>query len=262
MHAATDHRQPRPSPPADAVDLSRVALLFDVDGTLLDIAPTPSEVVVPAKLTELLGDLIGRTGGALALVSGRRIESLDRIFSPLVAPAIGGHGAEMRIVPGQPIVAISHAGLSTSLRSALSGLADVDGGVLVEDKAHSIALHYRLVPQREAFLKAAVREIVAGEPGNDLEIVSGKHVIDIKSTHFNKGSAVCQLMARAPFAGRKPIFVGDDTTDESVFAILPQLKGCGYSVGRELAGTQGTFATPDDVRAWLERIWSRSGNGA
>jgi trehalose 6-phosphate phosphatase len=262
MRTASDQMKPDSYPQADAIDLHRVALLFDVDGTLLDIAPTPTEVVVPAMLTEMLGDLIGRAGGALALVSGRTIETLDRIFSPLVAPAIGGHGAEMRIAPGEPIVEISDAGLSTSLRHALHRLADIDAGVLIEDKGHSIALHYRLAPRHEVFLKAAVSEMVASEPSDSVEIVSGKHVIDIKSAHFNKGSAVCQLMERAPFAGRKPIFVGDDTTDESVFAILPDLKGRGYSVGRQVAGTQGTFASPDDVRAWLGEIWSRSGNGA
>ncbi len=262
MRPATDPIKPEPGPPANAVDLRRVALLFDVDGTLLDIAPTPSAVVVPAMLTEILGDLIVRADGAVALVSGRTIETLDRIFSPLVAPAIGGHGAEMRIDPGKPIVEVSHARLSGSLRRELHRLTDVDGDILVEDKAHSIALHYQLAPQHETFLKAAVGEIVAREPSDTVEIVNGKHVIDIKPKQFNKGSAVCQLMARAPFAGRKPIFIGDDTTDESVFAILPDLKGCGYSVGRQVAGTQGTFASPEDVRAWLEQIWTRSGDGA
>ena len=93
MRGAVDHKKSEQHPPADVVDLSRVALLLDVDGTLLDIAPTPAEVVVPSILPEMLGDLIGRAGGAVALVSGRRIESLDRIFAPLIAPAIGGHGA-------------------------------------------------------------------------------------------------------------------------------------------------------------------------
>ena len=134
--------------------------------------------------------------------------------------------------------------------------------MLIEDKAHSIALHYRLAPERETFLKVAVREIVASEPNADVEFLLGKHVIDIKPKHFSKGSAVRDLMRRKPFAGRKPLFVGDDTTDESVFAILPELKGCGYSVGRQVAGTQGTFASPQEVRSWLRQIWTRNGSGA
>ena len=261
MRSAVDRKKSEQHPPADVVDLGRVALLLDVDGTLLDIAPTPAEVVVPSILPEMLGDLIGRAGGAVALVSGRRIESLDRIFAPLIAPAIGGHGAEMRDATGEPVLELSTAVLSESLRRELHLLADVDAGVLIEDKAHSIAVHYRLAPERETFLKVAVKEIVASEPNANLEFLLGKRVIDIKPKHFSKGSAVRDLMRRKPFAGRKPLFVGDDTTDESVFAILPELKGCGYSVGRPVVGTQGTFASPQDVRSWLRQIWTRSGSG-
>jgi trehalose 6-phosphate phosphatase len=261
MRSAADHRKSEPHPPADAIDLRRIALLLDVDGTLLDIAPTPAEVVVPSMLPEMLGDLIGRAGGAVALVSGRRIESLDRIFAPLIAPAIGGHGAEMRVTTGEPVLELSPAVLGNSLRHALHLLADVGAGVLVEDKTHSIAVHYRLAPERETFLKLAVKEIVASEPKANVEFLLGKQVIDIKPKHFSKGSAVRDLMRRKPFAGRKPLFVGDDTTDESVFAILPELKGCGYSVGRQIVGTRGTFASPQDVRSWLRQIWTRSGSG-
>jgi trehalose 6-phosphate phosphatase len=259
MRRAADHKKLEPHPP-DAIDLRRIALLLDVDGTLLDIAPTPAEVVMPSMLPDMLGDLIGRAGGAVALVSGRRIESLDRIFSPLIAPAIGGHGAEMRVAAGAPVFELSVV-LGKSLRRELHLLADVDAGVLVEDKAHSIAVHYRLAPEHETFLKGAVKEIVASEPNTSVEFLIGKYVIDIKPKHFSKGSAVRDLMRRKPFAGRKPLFVGDDTTDESVFAILPDLKGCGYSVGTQVAGTQGTFASPQDVRSWLRQIWIRSGSG-
>jgi trehalose 6-phosphate phosphatase len=246
-----------PSP--DAIDLSRIALLLDVDGTLLDLAPTPDAVVVPSMLREILGDLIDRARGAVALVSGRRIAALDDLFTPLVAPAIGGHGAEMRLAPGEPVLETSVALLSRTLRRELRLLADADPRVLVEDKAHSIALHYRLVPEMETFLKVAVGEIVASESNHDVEFLLGNHVIDIKPKQFSKGSAVRELMTRAPFAGRTPLFIGDDATDESVFAILPGLGGCGYSVGRAFSATQGTFASPQEVRSWLRLIWSRTG---
>ena len=262
MRTRTNQRESELLASPDAVDLSRTALLLDVDGTLLDIASTPAEVVVPAMLREILEDLIDRSDGAVALVSGRTIDGLDLVFSPLVAPAIGGHGAEMRITAGGSVVETSAAVLSNSLRRELRLLGDVDPGVLVEDKVHSIALHYRLVPEQETFLKVAVREIVASEPNDDVECLLGKYVIDIKPRQFSKGAAVCELMKRPPFAGRMPLFMGDDTTDESVFAILPSLDGCGYSVGREIAGTQGTFASPQDVRSWLRRLWGRNGSGA
>ena len=161
MAALPRKQEADPSP--NIVDLGRDALLLDVDGTLLDIAPTPDAVVVPPMLREILADLIERTDGAVALVSGRRIATLDRLFAPLVAPAIGGHGAEMRLAASEPLLETSVAMLSRTLRRELRLLADADPRVLVEDKAHSLALHYRLVPEMESVLKVAVGEIVAAE---------------------------------------------------------------------------------------------------
>jgi trehalose 6-phosphate phosphatase len=96
----------------------------------------------------------------------------------------------------------------------------------------------------------------------DVEFLFGKSVIDVKPKLFSKGTAVRELMTCEPFAGRTPIFIGDDTTDEAAFAVMPDLKGFAYSVGRLMTGTQGTFASPQDVRSWLARIWSRGGNPA
>lgn len=257
MQTATAGRQPDTTPSPDAVDLSRTALLLDVDGTLLDIAATPAEVTVPPALRRILADLIDRSGGAVALVSGRTIDAIDRLFAPLVAPAIGGHGAERRIFGSKPIRWMSPAVLSPSLRHQLRLLARIDPRVIVEDKSHSIAMHYRLVPEQEAFLKTSVSEIVLKEASGDVEFLFGKCVIDVKPKLFSKGLAVQELMTCKPFAGRTPLFVGDDTTDESAFAMLPALNGYGYSVGKAMAGTQGTFLSPQDVRSWLERLWSR-----
>jgi len=243
--------------PSDNVDLARTALLLDVDGTLLDLAPTPGEVVVPATLRGVLSELSDKAEVAVALVSGRRIASLDELFFPVVLPAIGGHGAEMRPDPRAAIVEITDAVLSPSLRRELQLLAAIDSRILVEDKVHSVALHYRLAPEHETLLKVAAREVIADEPGDSVELVLGDHVIDVKPKGFNKGIAVRKLMGQAPFKGRTPLFIGDDTTDETVFASLPALRGRGYSVGRALSGTDGMFASPEDVRAWLMRIWSR-----
>jgi trehalose 6-phosphate phosphatase len=242
------------------IDLSSTALLLDVDGTLLDIAPTPEAVVVPPALRQILGDLIERSGGAVALVSGRTIHTLDRLFAPLVAPAIGGHGAEMRLSPGAAIAETSPIVLPQSLRDRLHELAATDPRVILEDKTHSLALHYRLVPEHETFLKTAAREIALAEPADTVELLFGKYVIDIKPKQFSKGLAVCELMCHQPFADRTPLFIGDDTTDESVFAILPGLNGTGYAVGKPVAGTHGTFGTSQDVRTWLTEIWRRTEN--
>ena len=238
--------------------MTRTALLLDVDGTLVDIAPTPAEVVVPPTLPRVLAELLERAGGALALVSGRTIETIDRLFAPLVTPAIGGHGAETRIANGTAVLQRPFL-LDDTLRERLFRLAETDPRLVLEDKSHSMALHYRLAPELGDALKQEVTELLPREPEADVELLFGKAVIDIKSKLFSKGTAVVELMACEPFAGRTPIFVGDDTTDESVFAVLPELGGIGYSVGRCIEGAQGTFQTPRDVRDWLTEISRQSG---
>jgi trehalose 6-phosphate phosphatase len=239
--------------------MTRTALLLDVDGTLVDIAPTPADVVVPPALLRVLGELTARADGAVALVSGRTVETIDRLFAPLVTPAIGGHGAEMRIADGAAILQRPFL-LNDALKEKLHRLAEADPRILVEDKSHSIALHYRLAPEHEALLKGGVSEIVADD--DDIEVLVGKSVIDIKSKLFSKGAAVMELMTCEPFAGRTPIFIGDDTTDESVFAVLPEFDGIGYSVGRSIEGASGTFGSPRDVRDWLTEISRQSGSRA
>jgi trehalose 6-phosphate phosphatase len=244
----------RAIPSPDSIDIAHTALLLDVDGTLLDIAAAPDGVVVPRPLASTLGDLLAQSGGAMALVSGRTIATLDRLFAPLTMPAIGGHGAEMRPSSDGRITKRRPASLGARLRRKLHALAGIDPRLLVEDKLHSVAVHYRLALQREDLLKREVEAIVAADRESDVESLFGKAVIEVKPKHFNKGTAVIELMERGPFAGRTPLFIGDDTTDESVFAILPELAGYGFSVGREMAGADGVFESPQAVRTWLARL--------
>lgn len=246
-----------PSP--DSIDVTRTALLLDVDGTLLDIAPTPDGTVVPATLAATLRDLLAQLGGALALVSGRTIATLDRLFAPLTLPAIGGHGAEMRVSGDGPAAKGRSAPLSESLRRRLHALAEIDPRLLIEDKLQSIAVHYRLALQLEDVLKQKVTAILGSEPADDVEGLFGKAVIEIKPKTFNKGTAVTALMTCPPFAGRTPLFIGDDTTDEAVFAVLPDLAGLGYSVGRPMHGADGVFDSPHDVRTWLADLSAHAG---
>ncbi len=241
--------------------MTTTAFLLDVDGTLLDIAPTPTEVTVPPALPRVLAELMQRAGGAVALVSGRTVETIDRLFAPLITPAIGGHGAEMRIANGAAILQRPFL-LPDTLREKLHTLAEADPRLVLEDKSHSLALHYRLAPERADSLQREVDEIVSRESGGDVELLVGKSVIDIKSKLFSKGAAVQELMACEPFLGRKPIFIGDDTTDESVFPVLPALGGIGYSVGRRIEGAQWTFGAPRDVRDWLAEVARRAGSRA
>ena len=250
----TPHRECADLLSPDSIDLNRTALLLDVDGTLIEIAEKPENVFVPPALLDTLQDLLTRSNGAVALVSGRTVETLDHLFRPLLMPAVGQHGAEMRLSPHGPLLR-NAASLDQGLKDQVHLLAKIDPCVLVEEKSHSLAVHYRLAPQHEALLKKEVAKIVGAEAEPDsIEVMFGKAVIDIKPRIFSKGSAVREMMATAPFAERRLMFVGDDTTDEFVFAILPALNGIGFAVGRTVRGTHGTFASPAHVRSWLARV--------
>ena len=237
-----------------SLDPKTIALLLDVDGTLIDIKPSPSEVHVSDELRRLLQQLSQQLGGALALVSGRPIADLDRLFSPLRLPTIGGHGAEMRLHDGKVTRGVDP--LPQDLRRRLAG--DAPPGIIVEDKGYSLALHYRNVPQHEQHLRASIDAGRAAFPGELTEVQSGKFVFEVKRPNATKGEAVRALMTQPPFAERRPVFIGDDVTDESVFAILPALKGLGFSVGRHFSGLAGIFDSPSQVRRALKDLATRS----
>jgi trehalose 6-phosphate phosphatase len=226
-------------------------LLLDIDGTLLDLAPTPREVWVPPGLEQTLGLLLARTSGALALVSGRSLNDIDLIFAPLRLPAVGGHGAEMRLSTDVGAVAVHAPPLDQELKRRLAAIAHISPGILLEDKGYSLALHYRLAPHAEKAIYEAVAGIRADHPDAPLEVLPGKAVCEIKHSGFTKATGVLELMKYAPFEGRVPVFIGDDVTDETVFAIMPELRGMAFSVGRHSEQVAGHFAEPQQVRDWL-----------
>jgi trehalose 6-phosphate phosphatase len=234
--------------------LSEYALLLDIDGTLLDLAPTPREVWVPPGLAETLNRLHDKTSGALALVSGRSLNDIDLIFAPAQFPAVGGHGAEMRISIDSEAVATHAPPMDKELKRRLAAIARLSPGILLEDKGYSLALHYRLAPHAEKAIYEAVSLIRADLPNAPIEVLPGKCVCEIKQSGFDKATGVRELMAHEPFRGRRPIFIGDDVTDESVFAIMPDLGGLAFSVGRRAQGVADHFDEPRDVRAWLARL--------
>jgi len=234
--------------------LGACAILLDIDGTLLDLAPTPREVWVPPGLAETLRRLYDKTSGALALVSGRSLNDIDLIFAPDQFPAIGGHGAEMRISTDSEAVATHAPPMDKELKRRLAAIAKLSPGILLEDKGYSLALHYRLAPHAEKAIYAAVSLIRADLPNASIEVLPGKCVCEIKLSGFDKATGVRELMAHEPFRGRRPIFIGDDVTDESVFAIMPDLGGLAFSVGRRAQGVTAHFDEPRDVRAWLASL--------
>lgn len=234
--------------------LGSTALLLDIDGTLLELAPTPRDVVVPPKLGAMLQNLYERTSGALALVSGRSLTDIDVIFAPLQFPAVGGHGAEMRLSADNEAVASRAPPMDNDLKRRFTAIAALSPGILLEDKGYSIALHYRLAPQFERTIYEAVSAIRADLPHAPFEVLPGKSVCEIKPLGFTKATGVRELMMHEPFAGRTPLFIGDDVTDESVFEIMPSFKGVSFSVGRRAHGVNGHFNKPKDVRAWLAHL--------
>jgi trehalose 6-phosphate phosphatase len=241
-------------------DLTRYAILLDVDGTLLDIAPTPQAVYVPESLRQTLHMLRCRLGGALALVSGRPVADLDTLFAPLRLPAVGGHGVELRPLAEGSAVETRAASLDPAFREDLTNIAARHSGVIVEDKGHSIALHYRTAPKQGIGLIQDVEHACIAWHDRSIEMLTGKAVIEIKPAGFNKGTGVRELMSRDPFRGRVPIFVGDDKTDEDAFAVIPEFNGIAVSVGRRIPGIEQYFQSPDDVREWLEHLSSSDVN--
>jgi trehalose 6-phosphate phosphatase len=243
----------------ESLNRKSIALLLDVDGTLLDIAPSPGQVAVDPALRQSLARLVELTAGALALVSGRPVADLDHIFAPLVLPAIGAHGAELRLTAeGKPTQRLGEA-LAERMRERLGGIAARNSGIVSEDKGSSFALHYRQAPQHERTVREEVAAVCADFPAGSVEVLPGKEMIEVKRPGIDKGSAVRELMTHPPFRGRRPVFIGDDVTDDYVFAVLPEFDGLGFSVGRSIAGLAGCFDDPAHVRHWLARLAERAG---
>jgi trehalose 6-phosphate phosphatase len=240
--------------PPPALPLDAVALFLDVDGTLLDIAPRPELVEVPDALLPTLERLNQQTKSALALVSGRPIADLDRIFAPARLSAAGGHGAELRFTPDGPIDRDPARLLDPSLKQRLTALGAGHSGVLVEDKGYSIALHFRQAPEKEGAIKDGVGDITAQLPAGEVEVLPGKAVVEIKRAGFTKGTAVQEFMAHPPFTGRQPVYAGDDVTDVAAIAALPPYSGIGIAIGRAIPGARYRLETPAELRDWLERL--------
>ena len=232
------------------LDFANDALFLDLDGTLIDIAPSPDDVFAPQQLVNSLEILARRLDNAIAVVSGRPIATIDALIAPLRLPAAGVHGAEVRFETGQANISRPAPPIPNGVRWLLAPLAEIPG-VLVEDETIAIAVHFRQAPSAADRVQEIVEAAVAAHDGAQLGVVPGKCVFEIKHAQFSKGTAVAEFMARKPWAGRRPIFVGDDVTDEAAFAVLPRWNGIGIAVGRPMPGATVGFATAAEVRGWL-----------
>lgn len=241
-----------PPPPSAPPFDPNWAWFLDIDGTLLEIADRPEEVRVQPRDLKLLEDLRGAAGGALGLVSGRSLAVLDELFRPLRLPAAGQHGAERRDARGE-MHQLWPAPSLTRVFSRIARFAERHDGLVVEDKGRSVALHYRLAPRLADAAQAAVRQ-AAQEAGPAVEVQDGKMVFEVKPAGCDKGKAIAAFMREAPFAGRTPVFLGDDETDELGFRVVNRLGGHSIKIGAGASAARWRLADPAEARAWL-RAW-------
>jgi trehalose 6-phosphate phosphatase len=232
------------------------ALFLDVDGTLLDLAARPDDVVTPPNLISTLLRVESKLAGALALISGRSIDDMDRLFAPLRLRASGVHGAEIRFDRDAPTTATTVGVMPKSLLAALELAIRPFPGVFVEDKRFSFTVHYRLAPSAELPLRGIVKQLIESMP-TPVEVMDAHYAIEIKRPCFDKGGAIATFLATETFAERTPIFIGDDTTDESGFALVTARGGLAYSVGSPRPGAMVGFPGPSAVREWLAEFASR-----
>lgn len=250
--ATTEPPPALPTPPVP--DPACVALFLDVDGTLLEFAPHPDDVLVEPSLPLLLMSLRQRLGGALAPVSGRPLEQIDRLLGLPPGGAAGLHGAEWRGVDGVVARDAHDAGVLSALSREATAQAALLPGVLVEAKPNAIALHYRNAP---SFALAVDRlaSVLAAQAGPGFSVQRGDHVVELKPAGTDKGDAVTRLMREPPFRGRVPWVVGDDHTDEHAFAVARSLGGTGVIVGtRRPTVARWALQDPAAVRAWLVEL--------
>ncbi len=224
------------------------ALFLDFDGTLVDLADRPDAVSVPPALIQALGALSNQLDGALAIVSGRPIAQLDTYLAPLRFASSGVHGAERRNVAGQ-LFGLPVPDLDRVIAS-LQVLVTRHPGLLLESKPGAVAVHYRQAPELENTVAQAMEAAAARMP--EMALMFGKMVVELKPAAATKGRAVAAFMAEAPFAGRRPLFAGDDVTDESAFDFVQSLDGIGIKVGEGGSSARYRIDTPGAFRAWLQ----------
>jgi len=248
----------RPTAAPPIPDLTQIAVFVDLDGTIFEFAPTPDAVRVDAQLPQLLRNLGAALDGALAVISGRPLSTIDELLQWPQVVAAGQHGAELRVGAG----AIEHAAIDAAAldaaRTLLHARPPRANDVRIEDKDIALSVHYREFPSAEPYARElAAAALQAAGPGFELQ--HGAFVIELKSTRVDKGRALATLMTRAPFSGRQPWVLGDDYADEHAFAVAQSLGGTGVMVGmRTDSVAHYCLADPRAACSWLTQLLRRN----
>jgi len=231
------------------------AFFFDVDGTLAAIQSRPDAVFIPEQVVDQLQQLSALSQGALALVSGRPIEQLDALAAPWRGPAAGVHGAERRDADGKMQRISLPVEVEQELRTELQNAMALWPGTQLEIKGMAFALHYRQAMQHEQDVMRLAEQSVKRFPG--LALQPGKCVLEIKPLGIDKGAAIRDFMQQAPFAGRIPVFIGDDLTDEKGFLAVNAMQGISIKVGEGSTQARYRLNNVEAVYGWLERTLLR-----
>ncbi|MEP7454977.1 trehalose-phosphatase [Phyllobacterium sp. SB3] len=234
------------------ISLHEWAVFLDIDGTLIDLASTPTGIVIPEELPAQLKALSGLVDGAMALVTGRSVESVDSMFAPYQCTVAGMHGSEVRGPSGNISRKMIDRTALDQARQELEKLTSRWPQTIIEDKGLAIAMHYRLVPEAERAVQATMSTIHS-RLGEGWKLQSGKMVVELLPSGTDKGSAIADFMSMPPFKGKKPLAIGDDLTDEAMFHFVNASNGCSVRVGEALfqSDAQHKVQSASEVRTWI-----------
>jgi trehalose 6-phosphate phosphatase len=229
---------------------------LDVDGTLVEFSERPDKVRIDAALQSILRRLVDAAAGAVALISGRSIADIDRMFTPLLLPVAGQHGLERRNADGRIYVRATATARLHAAAEKLEQLTARYPDLKFENKGTTLALHYRRAPSLAHYADEIMRELLASL-GDGFELLAGNMVFEIKPGGFDKGTAIAAFLEEPPFHGRVPVFIGDDVTDEFGFSLVNNLRGHAVKVGAGASSARWRLADAKAVRAWLTAFAER-----
>ncbi len=233
-------------------DLEQYCIFLDLDGTLVEIEDRPDDVRIDPATLRFIERLRDKVGRALALLSGRDIHVIDRLLYPLVLPVAGVHGLQRRDASGRLHSPIIDQSVVDAIATKIEAAFVSEPGVIIERKTGAVAIHFRLRPDFEKRCLALARKIICDRPG--LDMIKGKMVCEIRVHGNDKGAVIATFLEERPFKGRRPIFAGDDATDEPGFVTANARDGVSIKIGENPTAAKFRVATILELRNWLDEL--------